>query len=175
MSLSLAAKLGSRDRLKVRRRCGCRWCARQMRCTEPSASPIALAIARPVQWVAWCGGSVQVSATTRAVVSAAIGAVPGLRVLSRNRPSTPASAKRCCQRHTVGRLTPDALRNPLRRSPIGGGEHDARPLHVFLPLVAVGHDRFQSFPVHRADDHIYSLSHVPSITHSPSGESTEWF
>jgi hypothetical protein len=27
-------------------------CARQMRCTEPTESPIALAIARPVQWVA---------------------------------------------------------------------------------------------------------------------------
>jgi hypothetical protein len=53
---------------------------------------VALAIARPVQWVAWCRGAVQVSATTRAVVSAAIGALPGLRVLSRSRPSTPASA-----------------------------------------------------------------------------------
>ncbi len=47
-----------------------------------------------------------VSATTRAVVSAASGALPGLRVLSRSRPSTPVSAKRCCHRHTVGRLTP---------------------------------------------------------------------
>jgi len=48
----LGRKTGSRERLKVRRRCGCRWCPRQMRCTEPSESPIALAIARPVQWVA---------------------------------------------------------------------------------------------------------------------------
>jgi hypothetical protein len=47
-----------------------------------------------------------VSATTRAVISAAIGALPGLRVLSRSKPSTPLSAKRCCHRHTVGRLTP---------------------------------------------------------------------
>jgi hypothetical protein len=47
-----------------------------------------------------------VSATTRAVVSAAIGALPGLRVVSRSKPSTPLSAKRCCHRHTVGRLTP---------------------------------------------------------------------
>ena len=92
--------------MKVRSRCGCSLWARQMRCTEPTEMPVALAIARPVQWVAWCGGSVQVSATTCAVVSAASGALPGLRVLSRNRPSTPLSAKRCCQRHTVGRLTP---------------------------------------------------------------------
>src|SRR6478672_6250260 len=68
MSVSLAAKLGSRERLKVRSRCGCSLCARQMRCTEPTEMPMALAIARPVQWVAWCGGAVQVNATTRAVV-----------------------------------------------------------------------------------------------------------
>jgi hypothetical protein len=65
-----------------------------------------LAIARPVQWVAWWGGSVQVSATSRAAVSAAIRALPGFGILSCSKPSTPASAKRCCQRHTVGRLTP---------------------------------------------------------------------
>jgi hypothetical protein len=58
--------------------------------------PVALAIARSVQWVASCGGSVQVNATTRAVVSDAIGVLPGLRVLSRSRPSTLVSAKRCC-------------------------------------------------------------------------------
>jgi hypothetical protein len=74
----LAAKLGSRERLKVRCRCGCSLCARQMRCTEHTEMPIALAIARPVQWVAWCGGSLHVSATTCAVVSAAIGVLPGL-------------------------------------------------------------------------------------------------
>jgi hypothetical protein len=34
-----------------------------MRCTELSEMAIALAIARPVQWVAWCGGAAQVSAT----------------------------------------------------------------------------------------------------------------
>jgi hypothetical protein len=49
-----------------------------------TAMPMALAIGRPVQWVAWCGGSVQVSASTFAAVSAAIGAFPGLRVWSRN-------------------------------------------------------------------------------------------
>jgi len=116
----LAAKLGSHERLKVRSRCGCSLSAWQMRCTEPSEMPTALAIDRPVQWVAWCGGSVQVSAATRAVTSAAIGALPGLRVLSRNRPSTPLSAKRCCHRHTVGRqcLAPPAAPNadPPRRA-----------------------------------------------------------
>jgi hypothetical protein len=50
--------------LKVRSRCGCSLCLRQMRCTEPTEMPMALAIARPVQWVVWCGGSAQVSATS---------------------------------------------------------------------------------------------------------------
>jgi hypothetical protein len=35
-------------------------------------------MARPVQCVASCGGSAQVSATTRATVSAVIGGLPGL-------------------------------------------------------------------------------------------------
>ena len=77
-----------------------------MRCTERSERPVAFAIARPVQCVDSCGGGPQVSATTRATISAATGGVPGLRVLSRSRPSGPASAKRCCQRQTMGRLTP---------------------------------------------------------------------
>jgi hypothetical protein len=47
VSVSLAAKLGSRERLKVRSRCGCSLCARQMRCTEPSEMPMALAIGQP--------------------------------------------------------------------------------------------------------------------------------
>src|SRR5204863_3855032 len=155
MSLSLVAKLGSRERLKVRSRCGCSLCARQMRCTVPTEMPVALAIARPVQWVAWCGGSVQVSATTCAVVSAAIGALPGLRVLSRNRPSTPLSAKRCCHRHYRRPADADALRHPLRRMPIRRGEHDARPLDVFTRPVAVGRDCRQSLALRSAQDHTY--------------------
>jgi hypothetical protein len=91
--------------LKLRARCGWNWCASQMRCTDRSEMLAALVIARPVQCVIPVGGSPQVSATTRATVSAGIGGLPGLRVLSRSRPSGPSSAKRCCQRQTIGRLT----------------------------------------------------------------------
>jgi hypothetical protein len=105
MSTSFSAKAGSCERLKLRTRCGWSWCASQMRCTERSEMPAALAIARPVQCVIPVGGSPQVSATTRATVSAGIGGLPGLRVLSRSSPSGPSSAKRCCQRQTIGRLT----------------------------------------------------------------------
>src|ERR1700737_4809028 len=140
MSESLAAKLGSRERLKVRSRWGCSLCARQMRCTEPSEMPVALAIARPVQWVAWCGGSVQVSVTTRAVVSAAIGGLPGLRVLSRSRPFNPALGKALLPAPHGRPADADALRHPLRRVPIRRGEHDARPFDVLARPVAVGRD-----------------------------------
>src|SRR5256885_12042345 len=127
-----------------------------MRCTEPTEMPIALAIARPVQWVAWCGGSMQVNATTCAVVSAASGALPGLRVLSRNRPSTPLSAKRCCQRHTVGRLTPMlcATRCAEWRS---AEAHDTRPLDMFARPVAVGRNRRQLLALRAAQYHTYLL------------------
>ena len=52
------------------------------------------------------GGFEHGKARTFATVSSGKGALPGLRVLSLSRPSTPSSAKRCCQRHTAGRLAP---------------------------------------------------------------------
>src|SRR5438445_13079183 len=124
MSLSLAAKLGSRERLKVRSRWGGNLCARQMRCTEPSQTPVALAIARPVQWVAWCGGAVQVNATTCAVVAAAIGALPGLQVLSRSTPSTSHLGKALLPAPPRPPAEADAVRHPLGRVPIRRGDHE---------------------------------------------------
>jgi hypothetical protein len=86
--------------------------------------------------------------------------LPGLRVLSRSRPPTPVSAKRRCQRHTVGRLTPTLGGCPIPKQARSG------PRRVFLPPVAVGHDRLQLFPIQSADNHRYCLSHLASIAHS---------
>ena len=97
---------GSRLRLKLRKRCGCSLWAAQIRCTVRKDRPVTLAIIRPVQCVASPGGSPQVSATTRRTVASGVGGLPGFLVLSRTSPSTPASAKRCCQRQTAGRLIP---------------------------------------------------------------------
>ena len=47
------------------------------------------------------GGGVWVRRTTSATLSGAVGALPAGRVLSDKIPSTPASAKRSCQRQTV--------------------------------------------------------------------------
>ena len=77
-----------------------------MRWIALSDTPMALATARPVQWVASPGGSEHVSASTLATVAVVRGALPGGRVLSRSSPSTPSKTKRACQRHTAGRLAP---------------------------------------------------------------------
>src|SRR5262249_30136770 len=106
ISSTFSARAGSLERLKVRRRCGCRRLARQIRCTVCSARLTVLALGRRFQWVIWPGGSPKVTASTWLTVSIATGFLPGARVLSRSRPATPASAYRRCQRHTAGRLTP---------------------------------------------------------------------
>src|SRR4051812_44166419 len=58
MSRSFGTNSGSLESLKRRTRCGAKPCARQMRWTEETLTPAALAIAAPVQWVVSCGGSV---------------------------------------------------------------------------------------------------------------------
>src|SRR5271166_4748504 len=91
MSSTFSANSGSLERLKVRMRCGCSRCACHKRCTARRLTPTALAMARPVQCVAWPGGSEQVRSITLATTLAESGAWPALRVLSRSRPSTPCS------------------------------------------------------------------------------------
>jgi hypothetical protein len=80
---------------------------------------------------------------TVALVSAAIGALPGLRVLARNKPSTPLSAKRPCHRHTVGRLTPMVCATCCAECRSAETITMRRPLHMFARPVAVGHDHRQ--------------------------------
>jgi hypothetical protein len=77
-------------------------CARQTRSTELGLIPTAAATAAAVQWVAACGGSVAVSATTRSIVAWARGAMREGRVLSRSSPATPSLMNRSRQRRTHG-------------------------------------------------------------------------
>jgi hypothetical protein len=67
-----------------------------------------------------------------------------------NRPSTPASAKRCSRRHTVGRLT---RRCAPRSAPARDPPRPARyaRARVFARAVAV----------RRVDNHTHALSHAP--------------
>src|SRR3954447_1801243 len=102
MSRSLAMNSGSRASLKVLTRCGTSPCAFQIPCTAPRLMPTALALARPVQWVASPGGASRVNSTTRSTVASDRRGVPGGRVLSRRSPATPSAMNRSCQRQTHG-------------------------------------------------------------------------
>ena len=82
-----ATKSGSFESLNCRTRCGRSPCARQMRCTELTLMPVALAIMAATQWVASAGGSLSVRATTRSATSGPSGGMRDGRVLSRSRPS----------------------------------------------------------------------------------------
>jgi hypothetical protein len=77
-----------------------------IRWTELTLSPLAAAIARPVQRVASPGGSPRVNATTCSTTAMGSGVLPGGRLLSRSSPSTPSSMNRSCHRHTVALAQP---------------------------------------------------------------------
>ena len=77
-----------------------------MRWTELTLISTALAMAAAVQWVVSPSGGPPVRSITRAITARSSGGLRDGRVLSRNRPSTPARLKRSCQRHTTDLLLP---------------------------------------------------------------------
>ena len=70
--IKLGGEVGSLDRLKVLIRCGWSLWAAHMRWIVRSERPIALAMARPVQWVTAPGGSRRVRSTTACTFAAAL-------------------------------------------------------------------------------------------------------
>ena len=145
----LGGELRIVGQLKVRKRCGVRPWARQMRWTEVRLTPAALAITRPVQWVVSPGGSPRVKATIRSVTSSASLGTRAGRVLSRRRPSTPSVMNRSCQRQTAVWLTPAARMIVAVPSPSGRRQHDPRAPDVLLRAVAVIDDRLQALAIGR--------------------------
>jgi len=107
-------------------------------------------------------GPIRGFATTRAAVSAAIGALPGLRVLSRSNSSIPLSAKALLASPHRRPADADALRHLLRRVAICRGEDNLRPLDVFARPVWVGRDCRQLLAFGSAQYHAYLRCHDPS-------------
>jgi hypothetical protein len=138
------------------------------RCTARKLTPTALAMARPVQWVASPSGSEQVSSKILAKTLAESGARPGLRVLSRSRPSTPCSAYRACQRQTVGRLTPGSSRHFEHRQALGREEDDSCPLHMLERAIAIGDDRQQALAIFGGRKDADGLRHTDRLAHPPA-------
>src|SRR6266545_2259805 len=141
MSRNLATNCGSLDSLYRRIRWGCRPWARQMRWTELTLIPTALAMAAPVQWVACAGGPAKGKATTRSAISGLNGGMRDGRVLSRHSPAAPAEPNR-----TRGGLDlgwPARARDPLDRRGHGQSGRDQRqfgPAHLARPWPAAPPD-----------------------------------
>src|SRR5262245_12542465 len=138
--------------LNWRTRCGSSPWARQMRCTELTLMPVALAMTGPVQCVFSPGGAALVRPTTRSKTVWASGAMRGGRILSRSGPATRACMKRSCQRQTTDLLCP-LLHDRRRPEALGGQQHDPAAPDMLLWDVAVGHDRFQPGAVDGIDGH----------------------
>src|SRR6516162_4948842 len=80
-----------------------------MRWTELTLIAAVLAMAVPVQCVAFDGGPAKVKLTTRSTISGAKGGMRDGRVLSCHRPATPLSPNRSCHRQMT------VLAFPVRR------------------------------------------------------------
>ena len=132
MSASLAMNSGSRLRLKVRRRCGCSWWAAQIRCTVRKDSPVALAIIRPVQWVASPGGSAQVSATTRCTVAVRRARLAGLAGLVAQQPVDAGLGEALLPAPHRRPADPGAPGDLGHVQPLGRGQDDPSPRHMLL-------------------------------------------
>src|SRR5512132_492637 len=168
MARSLAANCGSVESLKERTRWGCSLCARQMRCTEETLIPVALAIAAAVQWVAWVwrfGRGQRDHAIDDRL----------LQGRDTRRPRLVAQKPVHAVRHEPLLPAPDArLRLAAAAHDLGraetvrGRQDDLRPPDVLLRAVPVRDDRFQTGTIGGADfdgdvpAHAHRLAHPAS-------------
>ena len=147
MSASLVMNSGSRLRLKLRRRCGCNWCAAQIRCTVRKDSPVALAIIRPVQCVASPGGSPQVSATTRCTIASGVARLAGLSGLVAQQPVDAGLGEALLPAPDRRPADPSAAGNLRHVQSLGRVQDDPDPRHLLLRPVAIGQDRRQTLAI----------------------------
>jgi len=121
--------------------------------------PVALAIARPVQWVHLVRrfGAGQRHHPRRGFHCNR--RLAGLAGLVAKQTVNPALGKALLPAPHGRPADADALRHPLRRLPIRRGEHDARPLDVLARPVTVGRNRRQLLVIRGAQNHTYLLCH----------------
>ena len=170
MSRSLSTNAGSLDSLNCRTRCGWSPCARQMRCTELTLTPAALAIAAPVQWVASPGGvlhgqrhdplgdrgiELRDARGPRLVAQQPIDAFSG-------EPLLPAP--------DAGLGLAGLAHDRVRADALGAQQHDLRPPDVLLRRVAVLDQSAEPIKVGRRDGNGNAGSHAAdSHAASPPG------
>src|SRR6202035_531029 len=101
--------------------------------------------------------------TMRLTRSAANAALPGGRVLSRRRPSTPSSMKRSCQRQTTGLDSPDRRMTSSIAAAVGGRQDNAGARRVLLQAVAISDDPIKAAPIFQRDFNNDPCSHTQSM------------
>ena len=127
--------------------------------------PTALAMARPVQWVASPGGSEQVSSSTFATTLAESGALPGLRVLSRSKAVDALLAVAQLPAPDRGAADPGATRDFQNRQALGGQQNDLRPLNMLERAAAVRDDGEQTLAIFGRNNDIDGLGHVARLAY----------
>src|ERR1700730_16745875 len=143
MSSTLTAKFGSVEILKLLTRCGLRACSAEMHSTLVWLMPISLAMVRTLQCVALTGRSFTAFSTTLSLIAALIGFLPGGLERPFTSPSTPASAKYSCQRHTVVLETPNLSHDRHDAMTIRRHEDDPCAFDDLLWSVSIGNQLLQ--------------------------------
>src|SRR4051794_39367564 len=118
---------------------------------------------RPVQCVAALGGSPHGSASTLAMVAGASGVRPGLRVLSRRRPSNAFLGEALLPTPHRGSAHVGLTRDLEDGQSVRRKQNDPGSLNVLLRTIAVIEDRGKRGPVVGPDEDIDGLCHPTRI------------
>jgi hypothetical protein len=129
-------------------------------------TPTALDMARPVQCVAWLGGSEQVRSITLATTLAESGARPGLRVVAQQAVDALLSVSRLSAPDR-GSADVRSPRHSLHRQAIGRTKDDVRPPHMFERAIAIRDDGQQTLTVFGGRKDTDGWSHAHRLAHPP--------
>jgi hypothetical protein len=98
---------------------------------------------------------------TRRTVAAGNGGLPGLRVLSRSKPSTPSAMNLPSPDHRLG--SAGSAHDLGRAAAVGGGKDDLGAPNMLLRRATVGDDRLKPTAIRSRDVHDNSCSHAESL------------
>ena len=137
--------------------------------------PAALAMAAPVQWVASCGGSVAVRATTRSMTSWPSGANPRRPGLVAQQAVDPFLGEAFLPAPDAGLGLPRPAHDLDRAEAAGRKQHDLGPPGMLLRGVAVADDRLQAAAIDGAESDGDTGAHAPDLHGQTHRESRRGF
>ena len=150
----------SRERLKLRTRCGWSWWASQIRCTERSEMPATLAIARPVQCVTPAGGLATGQRHHTRHCPGQDRRLTGLARLVAQQPIWPLLGETLLPAPNHRATHGDFCRHASHRSALHRSKHCQGSFNILARLVAIRCDRLKPASVRRTQQHAYCLCHL---------------